>query len=153
MHYLQASVQSMVDSGVHGFKPFVHSDCGGDYRPAQAGDLLRWTAHCTFGTILRFHGNNHKPWSYDTHTQAVVKSYLEMRYQLLPSLIAGGAEATASGFPIAARADLFWPQHAEAASNEQYVWLNDTLVAPIFDSQTNETSRQVINHQSLVISH
>jgi hypothetical protein len=36
-----------------------------------------------------------------------------MRYQLLPSLIAGGAEATASGFPIAARADLFWPSHTE----------------------------------------
>ena len=27
---LQASVESMVDGGVHGFKPFVHSDCGGD---------------------------------------------------------------------------------------------------------------------------
>ena len=25
----QASVQSMVDSGVHDFKPYVHSDCGG----------------------------------------------------------------------------------------------------------------------------
>jgi hypothetical protein len=29
---LQGSVQSMVDSGVHDFKPYVHSDCGGDYR-------------------------------------------------------------------------------------------------------------------------
>jgi len=66
-----------------------------------------------------------------------------MRYQLLPSLIAGGAEATASGFPIAARADLFWPSHTEAASNDAYLWLNDTLVAPIFDSSHNETSRTV----------
>ena len=29
---LQASVESMVDSGVYDFKPYVHSDCGGDYR-------------------------------------------------------------------------------------------------------------------------
>ena len=140
---LQASVQSMVDSGVHGFKPFVHSDCGGDYRPPNGGDLLRWTAHCVFGTVLRFHGNNHKPWSYDAHIEDVVKSYLETRYQLLPSLIAGGAEAAASGFPLVARGDLFWPDHPEAASNDQYLWLNDTLVAPVFDSSKNETTRDV----------
>ena len=139
---LQASVQSMVDSGVHGFKPFVHSDCGGDYRPPNGGDLLRWTAHCVFGTVLRFHGNNHKPWSYDAHIEDVVKSYLETRYQLLPSLVAGGAEAAASGFPLVARCDLFWPDHPEAASNDHYLWLNDTLVALVFVEQ-NETTRRV----------
>lgn len=49
---LEASVHTMVDSGVHDLKPYVHSDCGGDYR-GSAGDLLRWTAHCTFGTMSR----------------------------------------------------------------------------------------------------
>ena len=29
---LEGSVESMVDSGVSGFMPYVHSDCGGDYR-------------------------------------------------------------------------------------------------------------------------
>eukprot|EP01052_Picozoa_sp_SAG31_P010296 SAG31_NODE_560_length_14088_cov_10.467010_5_plen_223_part_00 len=86
---LEASVESMVDSGLYDFKPYVHrcvishenpvrtfiflfslliarvfsmlprimcSDCGGDYRPHTGGDLLRWTAHCAFGSILRFHG-------------------------------------------------------------------------------------------------
>ena len=60
---LQASVESMVDGGVHGFKPFVHSDCGGDWR-GSAGSLLRWTGHCVFGSILRFHGSDHRPWTY-----------------------------------------------------------------------------------------
>ena len=75
----------MVDSGVHGFKPYVHSDCGGDYR-GSAGDLLRWTAHCTFGTILRFHGSDHRSWTYDAATVATIKSYLQKRYTLLPSV-------------------------------------------------------------------
>jgi hypothetical protein len=140
---IQGSVQSMVDAGVHGFKPFVHSDCGGDYRGKVGGDLLRWTAHCVFGTILRFHGNDHRPWSYDNATEDGIRSYLQTRYKLLPSLIAYGAAATATGFPLAARADLFWPEHAEAASNDQYVHLNDTLVAPIWDSSQNETQRSV----------
>lgn len=139
---LQASCESMVDSGVHDFKPFVHSDCGGDYR-GTAGDLLRWTAHCVFGTILRFHGDDHRPWTYDAHTEAVILSYLNIRYSQIPSLIAAGAEATKSGFPIVARGDLYWPQYPEAASNLQYIHLNATLVAPIFDSTSNLTTRSV----------
>ena len=139
---LQASIESMVDGGVHGFKPFVHSDCGGDYR-GNAGDLLRWTAHCTFGSILRFHGNDHRPWTYGPEVEATIKSYLDMRYRLMPSLVAGGQRATADGTPLVARCDLTWPEHPEAASNLQYLHLRDTLVAPIYESKANVTTRDV----------
>ena len=88
------------------------------------GALLRWTAHCVFGTILRFHGSDHRPWSYDNHTEDTIRSYLQMRYKMIPSLIAAGATATDTSFPIVARADLFWPEHPEAASNQQYIYLN-----------------------------
>ena len=27
---IRPSIESMVDAGVHGLKPYVHSDCGGD---------------------------------------------------------------------------------------------------------------------------
>ena len=132
----------MVDAGVFGLKPYVHSDCGGDYR-GFAGDLLRWTAHCAFGTIFRYHGADHRPWTYDDHTLQVIKKYLQVRYRLMPSLIAAGHEAAATGFPLVARCDLFWPEHTEARSNDQYIHLKDTLVAPIFSSAQNVTSRNV----------
>ena len=45
----------------------------GDYRPKNGGDLLRWTAHCAFGTIHRFHGSDHRPWTYDNHTEDVIR--------------------------------------------------------------------------------
>ena len=96
----------------------VHSDCGGDYRPKEGGDLVRWAAHCTFGTILRFHGNDHRPWTYDDATEAAIKSYLTMRYKLVPSLIAAGHQAAVTAFPIVARCDMFWPQHDEANTNQ-----------------------------------
>ena len=140
---LQSSVQSMVDSGVYDFKPFVHSDCGGDYRGNVGGDLLRWTAHCVFGTILRFHGGQHQPWSYDSGTEDTIRSYLQTRYKLAPSLVAAGATASTTGFPIVARCDFFWPDHQEATSNEQYLHLNETLIAPIWDSSKSMTSRSV----------
>ena len=139
---LQTSVHSMVDAGVHDVKPVVHADCGGDYR-GSAGDLLRWTGHCTYGTIFRYHGNDHRPWGYDNATTDTIRAYLQTRYRLVPSLIAFGAAATRTGFPLVGRCDLFWPTHPESRSNEQYVFLNDTLVAPIWDSKVNATSRSV----------
>eukprot|EP00045_Choanoeca_perplexa_P013991 m.161313 g.161313 ORF g.161313 m.161313 type:complete len:861 (-) comp16525_c0_seq1:26-2608(-) len=140
---LEASVESMVDSGVHDFKTYVHSDCGGDYR-GSAGDEIRWISHCTFGTILRLHGNAHQPWSYDNHTEDALRSYFNMRYQLIPSLITAGALAHATTFPLVVRGDLIWPEYGSVAqSNHQYYFLNDTLVAPIWNSTANVTSRDV----------
>jgi len=78
----------------------VHSDCGGDYRPPDGGDLIRWAAHCVFGTILRFHGAAHQPWSYDNHTEDTIRSYLNMRYKLIPTFIAAGQISTLTSFPI-----------------------------------------------------
>ena len=140
---LQASVQSMVDSGLYDMKPFVHSDCGGDYRGLVGGDLVRWASHCALGTILRFHGSQHQPWSYDNATEDSIRDYIKMRYKVMPSLIAAGQQATATGWPIVVRGDMFWPGMPGADSNEQYLFLNDTLVAPIWDSIKNVTSRDV----------
>jgi len=139
---LEASVESMVDSGLYDFKPYVHSDCGGDYR-STGNDLIRWTEHCTFGTIFRYHGDAHQPWSFDAHTEDTIRSYLNMRYSFIPGLIAGSHTAALTGFPLVARCDLFWPEHAEARDNHQYLFLNDTLVAPIWDSKQNVTRRTV----------
>ena len=50
--------------------------------------------------------------------------------------------AAATAFPIVARCDMFWPEHASdgASSNHQYIHLNDTLIAPIWESAQNITS-------------
>ena len=45
--------------------------------------------------------------------------------------------------PLAARYDFFWPEHPESASNHQYLFLNDILVAPIWDSGKNLSGRSV----------
>eukprot|EP01050_Picozoa_sp_SAG11_P010128 SAG11_NODE_998_length_6237_cov_22.378299_4_plen_957_part_00 len=107
---LQGSIESMVDSGVHGMKPYVHSDCGGDYAK-NGGDLLRWTAHCVFGTILRYHGADHRPWRYGSAVETTIQKYINIRYKLAPSLIAAGQEASRTGTPFVARCDLFWPEY------------------------------------------
>lgn len=104
---------------------------------------MRWVGHCAYGSILRIHGADHRAWTYDNHTVNVVRSYLNARYHLAPSLIAAGQRATATGFPLVARGDLYWPDHPESASNQQYIFLDDILVAPIVESDRNVTARSV----------
>ena len=127
--------------------------------------------------------------SYDDATTSVIRSYLNIRYAMLPSIIAAGHAATCgrfrstrvaqpvanaaqraaaltrrsaarcdteqhaatqrsawrhaatgtgpiryAAFPLVARCDLFFPEHAAdgASSNHQYIFLNQTLVAPIW---------------------
>jgi alpha-glucosidase (family GH31 glycosyl hydrolase) len=148
---LQASVESMVDGGLHSFKPYVHSDCGGDYGQklpnpddvTSAGGLLRWTGHCAYGSILRFHGADHRVWHYDQNTQNAFRNYLTARHKLIPTIKSAAQKATETGHPLVARLDLFWPEHKDSgsASHHQYMFLDDILVAPIFESKI--TTRQV----------
>ena len=96
-------------AGVHDFKTYVHSDCGGDYHPKEGGDLLRWTAHCAFGTIFRYHGSDHRPWQYGDGVTDTIRQYLSARYKLSPSLVAAGQKSATTGTPFVARCDLIWP--------------------------------------------
>ena len=143
---LEASLETMVDAGLYDLKPFVHSDCGGDIGNAvrgTAGNLIRWTAHCAYGSILRFHGGDHRAWNYNTSTVDTLRAYLDARYRLMPSFIAAGQAASRTGLPLAARGDFFWPEHAESSTNHQYLLFEDILVAPIWDTVNNESSRSV----------
>lgn len=127
----------MVDAGLNDFKPFVHSDCGGDVDLTDAGLFLRWTEHCALGSIFRYHGGDHRPWQYknETHLNAV-RDYLQLRYRLLPSILAAGQRATMTGIPLVARGDFYWPEHKDSASNQQYVFLDCLLLAPLMDNHS-----------------
>ena len=55
---------------------------------------------------------------------------LDHAVQTRAPLIAAGHQVAVTAFPIVARCDMFWPQHDEANTNQQYIHLNDTLIAP-----------------------
>jgi hypothetical protein len=138
------NLEAMVDGGVHDFKPYVHPDCGGDGWFTTVIELLRQTQMCSFGTILRFHGGPHQPWIYGDWWEDNIRHYIKWRYMFMPMIIAGGQRATKTGFPFVARCDLYWPEHGNSSSsNHQYMFLDDILVAPIFDSSGNYTERDV----------
>lgn len=60
----------------------------------------------------------------------------------MPTIIGAGAKAGSTGHPPVARGDFFWPEHApSSALDNQYIFLDDLLVAPIWDSTYNVTTR------------
>ena len=73
----------------------------------------------------------------------MIRNYLQLRYKMLPSLVAAGHEATRAATPIVARCDTLWPEHPEARTNDQYIFIRDTLVAPVWNTTTNLTRRSV----------
>lgn len=147
---LMATVEAMVDEAVHDFRAFVHSDCGGhgsrdacektgggivreDKACPSPNDaaLLRWTAMCVLGTVVRYHQGDHRFWLRGTATQDTAREYLQMRQKLSPSLVSAGRLVQSAGFPLTARCDLIWPEYHEANDSTQYIHLNSTLVAPL----------------------
>eukprot|EP00039_Didymoeca_costata_P024413 m.10222 g.10222 ORF g.10222 m.10222 type:complete len:875 (-) comp4226_c0_seq1:67-2691(-) len=136
---LPSSIQSMVDAGVRSFMPYTHSDCGSN----DARENILWTQHCALGSIFRYHGE-YQPWRWGTELENTIRSYLKMRYKLMPTIISAGKTISDTAFPMVARGDLFWPQEHDASTNMQYIFLNDTLVAPCISvSAQNTTSRTV----------
>merc|ERR1712048_1158504 len=83
---------------------------------------LRWTGHCAYGSILRFHGADHRVWKFNEATQTAFRNYLTARHKLIPSIKSAAQKAAETGHPLVARLDLFWPEHKESSSNWQYLF-------------------------------
>jgi hypothetical protein len=114
--------------------------------------FVRWAQFCAMGTIIRFHTNeccDHRPWSWGTQAEDAIRAVLELRYSMMPMLVAAGRRATADGTPLVKRLDLEWPEMAAsgAARDDQYLLAEDTLVAPVIPfpnvSGTPNASRAV----------
>lgn len=83
---------------------------------------------------MRLHTNkafDHRPWVYGKDTEAIVRTFWQMRESLSPTLIAAGAKATEDGSPVVKRLDLLWPTLDQATRSDQYILGEDMLVAPL----------------------
>ena len=135
---LSTSINTMVEFGVRHLKPYVHSDCGGVASKTtglvDVPEYVRWSQHCALGAIHRYHGGpGHQPWVYGEAVETIIRDFLNMRMQLMPTILAAGARATADGMPLVRRLDLAFPQpqHRENATRtDQYLLADDTLIAP-----------------------
>jgi alpha-glucosidase/alpha-D-xyloside xylohydrolase len=160
-HSLWATLAAHVPVGLnHGLSltPFWSSDTGGFVATRElTGELyVRWFQFSTFCALFRAHGRNwhlHLPWGWDTgdagpiespvtrpadmelHNGAVepiCRTYLELRYRLLPYNYTLLREAHDSGLPLMRALWLHYPDDPEAVKlGSEYLWGRDLLIAPV----------------------
>jgi alpha-glucosidase (family GH31 glycosyl hydrolase) len=114
---------------------FWSHDIGGFVGNKPSDELyIRWAQFGLLSPLSRFHGTTpREPWYYGSGALAVVKYYVNLRYTLIPYLLAAGQESVDAGLPILRPMILEFPDEPMIDQvDDQYLLGHDLLVAPVF---------------------
>lgn len=126
--------------------PYVHSDAGGFAAADQADAELytRWLQFAAFTPVFRPHGTAlgdydktvknipSEPAYWDEPAKSIVRSYIHLRYQLLPYNYTLGYEQAMLGKPLMRPLYYYNFSDPEAfKADEEYLWGDNLLVAPV----------------------
>lgn len=138
---LKNQIQVGLSAGM-GLIPFWSCDisgyCGDITDNSAFAELyVRWTQFGVFNPISRAHheGNNAvEPWLFGAEAERIVKSAIELKYQLFPYLYSYAREAFDTGVPIMRAAFLEYPNDEKAVdADEQFFFGKELLVAPVVE--------------------
>lgn len=131
---LQAQLPIMINMSLSGL-PMIHADAGGFAQGDMDNELYtRWLQFACFSPILRPHGSGipSEPVFFNDTTQQIVRSFMKLRYRLLPYLYTAAWEANQEGSPIVKPLFYEFPNDSVAYHiiNEYFLG-HDLLIAPI----------------------
>jgi oligosaccharide 4-alpha-D-glucosyltransferase len=133
---LQAQMPQMLHMSLSGLA-FIHSDAGGFAQGTKDEELYtRWLQMSCFSPILRPHGSGipSEPVYFNDTTQQIVRSFMKLRYQLLPYIYTMTYKANTDGIPIVRPMFYEFPDDKETYDVvNQYMFGESMLVAPIIE--------------------
>lgn len=131
---------------------WVSSDVGGYYGGIEDDELyIRNVQFATFSPILRFHAGasefyKKEPWNRSISTYYIVKSYLNLRYELIPYLYSEGAKYSFEAIPIIK--PLYYTNkevYDEPNYLNEYYFGSQMLISPITKKRDYTIKRVVQN--------
>ncbi|HEX9006110.1 MAG TPA: TIM-barrel domain-containing protein, partial [Bacteroidota bacterium] len=131
-------VQSMGLSGL----AYHNSDIGGFTGGQGSPELyVRWMEYGTFCPITRAHGagRDTEPWTYGTAAEDICRSYISLRYRLLPYIYTLAYQNYATGIPLVR--PLFFSDPSMSSGSDSYLWGEAFLVSPV--TAAGQTSKTV----------
>ncbi len=133
--HLQMSLPMVMNLGMSGI-PFSGPDVGGFAHDSNGELLARWTQVGAFTPYFRNHSAlgfaRQEPWSFGEKYEAIVKKYIDLRYQWLPFLYTLFAEAHHTGTPIVRPLLLHYPQDEKTYQiSDQFMIGDNVIIAPI----------------------
>ncbi len=121
--------------------PYWTTDTGGFFRPGdQYGNrryherFIRWFQFSVFCPILRVHGfvSNTELWRYGEKVERLVRSYLDLRYQLLPYIYSMAGNVSLNAGTMMRPLVMDFPHDRKAgAETAEYMFGSAFLVAPV----------------------
>ncbi len=141
---LQAQLPLLLTMGMNGLG-YIHSDAGGFAQGVKDDELYtRWLQFAVFTPILRPHGSGipSEPVYWSEKTQEIVRTYMKMRYAMLPYNYTLTYENATTGSPL--MRPLFYIYSNDTAAyrvEDEYMWGDNLLVAPVLHKEL--TSRSV----------
>jgi alpha-glucosidase len=141
---LRQTVATVVGLGLSGI-PYSGPDIGG-FQGNPGGELyLRWFQMATFLTFYRTHAANNvehrRPWTYGEPYLSIIRSFMQLRYRLLPYFYTLSWETAQKGYPPVR--PLFWSDSDNPAlwDVEDAFMLGDALlVCPIVEAGVQSLS-------------
>ena len=163
---LKTHVPVGINAGLSGI-PYWGTDIGG-FIPTKdlTGELYaRWFQFAAFNPLFRSHGRDwrlHTPWGWNTgeigvletnnyhpdpaeirdpRIEPICRSFLELRYRLIPYLYSAVKETCDTGIPIIRALWLHYPKDEQATvRGDQYLYGRDILVAPVVEKGATSRS-------------
>ena len=145
-HY-RMSVPTLLNLGISGYA-FVGDDIGG-YTGSPPPDLLtRWMELGVFNPIYRNHTAkgtaDQEPWVHGPEHEAIRRSYVELRYRLLPYIYTSMEETSRTGVPLMRAMFLEFPADPSLESNDhEFMFGPALLVAPQLTEMLDPVSIQL----------
>jgi alpha-glucosidase (family GH31 glycosyl hydrolase) len=143
---LSVQLPMLLNMGISGIG-YHNSDIGGFSNGTPSAELYeRWMEYGTFCPIARAHGYDGiaqtEPWAYGPAAENICRTYIQLRYQLLPYIYTTAHQNYVSGMPLA-RPLFFNNPDDDNLWNESdsYMWGDAFLVSPVV--QQGQTDKGV----------
>ena len=134
---MRGSLRGGLSLGLSGFSFWSH-DIGGFSGAPNEELFLRWAFFGMFTSHSRVHGfPPREPWEFSASFQEGFRNLVETRYRLMPYIYTQAAIAASEGAPMLKALLLNYPDDPAVWSlDDQYLFGNDLLVAPIMEAHT-----------------
>ncbi|MFA6505660.1 MAG: TIM-barrel domain-containing protein [Treponemataceae bacterium] len=129
---LAASVRSSLSIGLSGF-PFWSSDVGGFWFDTDPTLYIRWVQYGMLCSHVRLHGfYTREPWDFGEDALRIYRRYAELRYRLLPYILAEADECVVTSLPMHRALVIdYQDDPTVAALDTEYLFGRSLLVCPV----------------------
>ncbi len=130
---MAGTLRAGLSFGLSGFTFWSH-DIGGFCKPTPENVYRRWLPFGMLTSHSRCHGRLHKePWFFGREFVSYFRRCVEMKYRLMPYVLAEAEDAAKRGHPMLRALFFDYPDDPTSwLIEDEYLFGRDILVAPIF---------------------